>query len=760
MKRFIIIISIFISLNPAVKVNAQENEQWDILNDGGSFRAIDFINDDTGWIAGNGILLKTIDAGETWNKIPLGVESEWDRVELDFIDDSLGWLADHRSLFKTQDGGHSWAAVTMPKIDAELVFCCVNDSVIYVEGCTEDEDAPKILRSIDQGESWIDISFPTHVNVKYQSLRFLSSNVGVILGKHWIEDEDETDYAVILNTIDGGTNWYETILPDFSKEEKVYDLQFVDDSTAYFFAQKHNESGDTCFLYKSSDSGNSWSIKAQTSNPIHTSYFLNNAVGFAIMDNNVMQTIDGGLTWEKIDEIWVRASRGCELHFSSDNVGFILNGSAIYRSTDGGQNWILNKIKYPFHDIFFLDKMNGFMCGGSQSRSKHGGSGDGTLFSTSDGGKTWKSKLQKGGRGGRHIQKSCYFISDSLGFVCSGRGIYRTTNGGNTWTCVDNNNHNSKGFSFNSNDLFFKNEAVGWSAGWGRWSDNDSSGGGVISTIDGGDNWELVWKYHTNVYGYDLNSIHVVNKTAWAVGDGGMMVKYTDQDQWQLQTSITDLPLNQVFFSDEQHGWIVGGYFNDEGFQSILLKTNDAGQTWNEKRFDKYILNDMYFTDSLHGWAAGEDTSYSGMILETTDGGENWIAQLEDLSAPLNGIHFKDGYGWAVGGNGLVLRTEDGSTWIDEKNNKVYPSKFELSQNYPNPFNPKTVISYQLPVISEVELSIYNILGQKVATLVSEKQPAGVYKIEWDAADFASGVYYYLIQANDFQQVKKMIILK
>ena len=88
------------------------------------------------------------------------------------------------------------------------------------------------------------------------------------------------------------------------------------------------------------------------------------------------------------------------------------------------------------------------------------------------------------------------------------------------------------------------------------------------------------------------------------------------------------------------------------------------------------------------------------------------------------------------------------------------PAEFLLYQNYPNPFNPKTVISYQLPVISDVDLSIYNILGQKVVTLVSGKKQAGKYQVEWDAGGFASGVYYYKIHAGEFQQVWKMIVLK
>ena len=88
------------------------------------------------------------------------------------------------------------------------------------------------------------------------------------------------------------------------------------------------------------------------------------------------------------------------------------------------------------------------------------------------------------------------------------------------------------------------------------------------------------------------------------------------------------------------------------------------------------------------------------------------------------------------------------------------PIDFKLGQNYPNPFNPQTVIGYQLPVSSDVELSIYNILGQKVTTLVSEMQKAGYYKVEWDASGFASGVYIYKIKAGDYTYARKMMLLR
>ncbi len=86
---------------------------------------------------------------------------------------------------------------------------------------------------------------------------------------------------------------------------------------------------------------------------------------------------------------------------------------------------------------------------------------------------------------------------------------------------------------------------------------------------------------------------------------------------------------------------------------------------------------------------------------------------------------------------------------------------FQLAQNYPNPFNPTTVINWQLTIDSHVELSIFNILGQKVVTLVNEKQKAGRHKIEWDATIVSSGIYYYrLITDLGNSQVRKMMVLK
>ncbi|MCI0329716.1 MAG: T9SS type A sorting domain-containing protein [candidate division Zixibacteria bacterium] len=88
------------------------------------------------------------------------------------------------------------------------------------------------------------------------------------------------------------------------------------------------------------------------------------------------------------------------------------------------------------------------------------------------------------------------------------------------------------------------------------------------------------------------------------------------------------------------------------------------------------------------------------------------------------------------------------------------PLVFSLSQNYPNPFNAKTVIRYALPAESQVQLKLYNLLGQEVASLVNARQPAGNYQISFTADKLASGVYFYKLKADEEIAVKKMMVVK
>jgi hypothetical protein len=104
-------------------------------------------------------------------------------------------------------------------------------------------------------------------------------------------------------------------------------------------------------------------------------------------------------------------------------------------------------------------------------------------------------------------------------------------------------------------------------------------------------------------------------------------------------------------------------------------------------------------------------------------------------------------------------KTPPPPTAIDDMSNAI-PFEFALNQNHPNPFNPTTIINYELPITNYIELTVYNTLGQKVATLVNKRQQAGLHQVEWNASEFSSGVYYYKIEAGKLTETRKMVYLK
>jgi len=133
----------------------------------------------------------------------------------------------------------------------------------------------------------------------------------------------------------------------------------------------------------------------------------------------------------------------------------------------------------------------------------------------------------------------------------------------------------------------------------------------------------------------------------------------------------------------------------------------------------------------------------------------------------------ENGGGAVVYFGGLIGNDSYTATWvyprpfvdaIDVHKNEI-PTAFHLKQNYPNPFNPITTIEYALPKAADVTISVYNIVGQKVATLINSKQAAGFYSIQWNGSDgfgakVATGVYLYHIHAGNFNKTLKMVLMK
>jgi hypothetical protein len=118
-----------------------------------------------------------------------------------------------------------------------------------------------------------------------------------------------------------------------------------------------------------------------------------------------------------------------------------------------------------------------------------------------------------------------------------------------------------------------------------------------------------------------------------------------------------------------------------------------------------------------------------------------------------------DGYDTIGASSVFSFRTIDISTAVENEGSRI-PRKFALHQNFPNPFNPVTTITYEVPMLTDVSLKLYNIIGQEVAMLVDEPKAPGVYSVRWDGSQQPSGIYFYTISAGNFHQTKRLMLVK
>jgi len=206
--------------------------------------------------------------------------------------------------------------------------------------------------------------------------------------------------------------------------------------------------------------------------------------------------------------------------------------------------------------------------------------------------------------------------------------------------------------------------------------------------------------------------------------------------------------------------WIYG-YYNDDSLGYIDLKIFDLhsniGDNYNYSRYE-YQISTLQNRDTIN-YFNEEIEVLSYKLAAFADADFELV-----LSHKYGFINYKNiGYGgWSYYNlRGCIINGETfGDVTSVERDEETVPFEYELSQNYPNPFNPTTNISYKLPLSQNVEIKVYDILGNEVATLINEYQIAGEHKISFYGNSFVSGVYIYQIITQDFQKAYKMILLK
>lgn len=191
---------------------------------------------------------------------------------------------------------------------------------------------------------------------------------------------------------------------------------------------------------------------------------------------------------------------------------------------------------------------------------------------------------------------------------------------------------------------------------------------------------------------------------------------------------------------------------------SVYPQTTDTVQASN------YVFTPANLTITkgdtvLWVWIVGMHTTTS----DSTAGIEVWNSPLDQTHQSFRKVFthsgtfpYKCSFHYAIGMVGTVTVQEP--TAVISNNQQPY--KFQLDQNYPNPFNPSTKIEFQIAKPGLVSLKVYNVLGEKVATLVNENKQPGTYSIEFEGNNYPSGIYFYKIETNGFTAVHKMLLLK
>ena len=283
---------------------------------------------------------------------------------------------------------------------------------------------------------------------------------------------------------------------------------------------------------------------------------------------------------------------------------------------------------------------------------------------------------------------------------------------------------------------FYQNQ-IGIVAAWDK----------MLKTTDGGQSWTVI---NSNTSSFDVKFLN--EQTLISVGGGGAIFKSSDAgESWLTKNSPTTQSLRSVDFMDEENGFAVG-------WNGIVLRTTDAGENWSIVNLNtNETLKKVKFVNQTHGYIIGPN----GIIYYTSNSGNNWGNQNSTTDKNLTDIFFVDDTtGYIVGDNGTLLKTIDGGGTVKVDNNHQTPIRFILYQNYPNPFNPTTKIKFEIALPSLVNLTVYDLLGRKVAMLVDEYLNSGLYETEFDASYLSSGVYFYTLKTKNYVETKKLVLIR
>lgn len=220
-----------------------------------------------------------------------------------------------------------------------------------------------------------------------------------------------------------------------------------------------------------------------------------------------------------------------------------------------------------------------------------------------------------------------------------------------------------------------------------------------------------------------------------------------------MQISIQEFSYSiyRVFFRNELTG------FHNDFSQTSVSRSVTAGSTWSTTSGAGNYLRyyDACFPSANTGWLIGNQN------IKTTNGGANWNIVNIPFGNNYNSIFFIDDYtGWVAGIAGIIMKTITGGVTGINPISTELPGSYKLYQNYPNPFNPNSIIKFNILKADKVNLTIFDITGKEIKSLVNEILNAGTYEVDFNGEELSSGIYFYTLKTDDFSDTKKMMLIK
>ncbi len=248
-----------------------------------------------------------------------------------------------------------------------------------------------------------------------------------------------------------------------------------------------------------------------------------------------------------------------------------------------------------------------------------------------------------------------------------------------------------------------------------------------------------------------------------------------DSDSWVQKADFPGQSRERAIgFSVGNRGYVGFGWSGETNLKDFWEYNPETDSWIRKKDFGGAPRNQpVGFSIAGKGYVlTGVGTTQYADLWEYDPKTNTWIKK-EDFP----GSERESAVGFSIGNKGYISTGWNGTTrfndfWeyapeIDTTSTSIYdeksqdiPNLYELSQNYPNPFNPTTQIRFGLPINSFVKLEVFNMVGQKVSTVVNERKPSGWHEVTFDASNLASGIYIYRIQAANFAETKKLVLIK